>query len=86
MDQLPDPLPQPPIDARASRRLRQRINVMMHPDTIDRLDSLCRRYQCSRGHVVDRVVAALYREHQTDTCHCAHGERCPSGRRDVPSI
>jgi len=89
---LPTPQPPPgstptpiPSDGRASRRLRLRVNVMLHPNTLDNLDSICRRLQVTRGVVIDRVVGALWREYSTDTCHCAHGERCPTGRRDVPT-
>lgn len=88
---LPNPTaagqqPPPQGPALRSRRLRIKLNVTLHPDTVDRLDVLCDRYKLARGAIIDRVVYALAQEHETGTCHCAHGTKCPTGHRDIPAI
>jgi len=78
--------PPPQTPAPRSRRLRIKLNVTLHPDTVDRLDTLCIQYRLARGAIIDRVIYALDQEHVTGTCHCAHGSKCPTGHRDIPSI
>jgi hypothetical protein len=67
-------------------RIRVSIGMTIHPETIDRFDRVCNRFNLPRGQVVDKLLVAL------DTCCtlgklvCINGERCRMERTDVPPI
>lgn len=68
------------------RRLRPQIAMTVHPDTVDRMESLCARFKQSRGQLFDRMVLVLYNQYETGRVHCMTGEPCRFNRTDVPDI
>lgn len=84
------PGPRPPATADRvglfTRARRQKVNLCLHPTTMDDLLQLALRFAVPRGVIVDRAVNALGNEIRTGTCHCAHNRPCPHNRQDVPGM
>jgi hypothetical protein len=71
---------------RYSGARRQKVNVSLHPQTLDALTKLALRFAVSRGVVLDRATMAIAQEFETGQCHCAHNRPCPHSRTDVPGM
>jgi hypothetical protein len=75
-----------PERSRFSQSRRQKVNVSLHPQTLEALTKLAMKFAVSRGVVLDRATMAIAQQYQTGVCHCAHNRPCPHSRTDVPAM
>ena len=80
---MPEPLT---VQPRTVNRRRIHMAITVHPETVDRLDTLCAQFASTRGRVIDKVIDVLARSYSTGTLHCVHGQPCQIGRKDLPAV
>ena len=73
-------------DTTNGNRRRPQLTMTVHPDTIERLGTLCDRFKQSRGQVVDRLVMILHKQYGDGKVYCMTGEPCRFNRQDLPDI
>lgn len=67
-------------------RRRVHMAITVHPDTVERMDQLCVKFQGTRGRIIDRLVEMLARAYASGKLVCIHGQPCQIGRSDLPEV
>jgi hypothetical protein len=83
---MTDPMHEGTDSRRGPHRIRVSIGMTIHPDTIERFDRVCARFNLPRGQVVDKLLVALDTAVALGKLTCISGELCRMARTDVPPI
>lgn len=70
----------------ALRVRRTRMNISFATPTLDKLDELAGKWQCSRGVLVDKMTNILWQSVRSGRILCCHGQECRLNRTDVPEV
>lgn len=62
------------------------MQVTVHPKTDARLTELCRRFETSKGRLMDKLVECLSAAYSSKKQYCVTGRPCKIELTDLPEV